>query len=368
MKEALLGSKMMKAALMLLFMFAGPVAWSQQVITGKVSDDTGEVIPGVNIIVEGTSLGTATDAEGKYSISVPDAESVLIYSFIGFDTKREVVGTRSTIDVQMKPDLKTLEEVVVVGYGVQKKRDISGAIGHVSAEAIQQRQAINVMDALQGTVAGLQISSNSGAPGSSNSVMIRGASTFSDNAVSPLFIVDGMIVSNIDGINPNDIKSIEVLKDGASAAIYGARSANGVIIVTTKTGEEGKPRLDVRWLQSYSNIANKVPQVNAFERVLNEASTRGRIIEKYNVGNDSLGLVNSTSNDYQDILTQTAKRSDLGLSISGGSKKLSYFTGLNYIDEQGIIITSYQKKATLRTNCVPTSTIRLLTSSGSVRA
>jgi TonB-dependent starch-binding outer membrane protein SusC len=337
-------------AIVLLFLLTCQVAWAQVVVSGTVTDDTGEIIPGVNVLVEGTSVGTTTDAEGRYSLSVDGSQSVLVYSFIGFTTQREPVGNRTTIDVKLAPDLTTLQEVVVVGYGAQPKRNLTGAIGHVTAENIQQRQAINVMDALQGTVAGLQISSNSGAPGADNSIMIRGASTFSDVAVKPLFIVDGMIVSSIDGINPNDIKSIEVLKDGASAAIYGARSANGVIIITTKSGEDGKPRLDVRFLQSYSSMANKLPQVNAFERTLNDPSTRGRVIEKYSVNNDSVGLVNSTSNDYQEILSRTARRSDLGLSISGGTKKLTYFTGLNYIDEQGIIITSFLKKATLRTN------------------
>lgn len=339
-----------KSGLALLFILFGNAAWSQQIVSGQVTDDSKSPIPGVNIIVEGTSQGATTDLEGKYTLAITKEGSILIFSFIGYATQRIPVDARTAIDVSLAPDLATLEEVVVVGYGAQAKRNVTGAIGHVSAEAIQQRQAINVMDALQGTVAGLQISSNSGAPGAGNSIMIRGASTFSGGAVSPLFIVDGMIVTNIDGINPNDIKSIEILKDGASAAIYGARSANGVIIITTKTGEDGKPKLDIRLLQSYSTMANKLPQTNAFERTLNDAGTRGRVIEKFGVNPDSVGLVNSTSNDYQEILNQTAKRTDLGISASGGTKKLTYFLGLNYIDEQGIILTSYQKKATLRTN------------------
>ena len=350
MKEDLRRTTLLKTALSLFFAFACHLAWSQQIVSGKVSDETGAVIPGVNILVEGTSTGTATDAEGKYTLEVPSPDATLVFSFIGYTTQRVKVGNQNVIEISLGPDLKTLEEVVVMGYGEMKKRDVAGAIGHVNAEAISQRQAINVFEALQGSVAGLQISSNSGAPGAGNNIMIRGASTFTDGAVQPLFVVDGMIVPSIDGINPNDIKSIEVLKDGASAAIYGARSANGVIIITTKTGEEGKPRLDVRFLRSYSVMANKLPQVNKFERVLNDASTRGTVLEKYTANPDSVGLINSTSNDYQDILSQTAIRSDFGVSISGGSKRLSYFTGLNYIDEQGIIITSYQKKATLRTN------------------
>jgi TonB-linked SusC/RagA family outer membrane protein len=348
-----------KQALLLVLILFGNVAWSQQIVSGLVTDDSQAPVPGVNIIVEGTSLGTTTDAEGKYTLSITKEDAVLVFSFIGYATQRVPVEAKTVIDVSLAPDLTTLDEVVVVGYGVQKKRDISGAIGHVSAESIQQRQAINVMDALQGAVPGLQVSSNSGAPGAGNSITLRGASTFTDGAVSPLFIVDGMIVTSIDAINPNDIKSIEILKDGASAAIYGARSANGVIIITTKSGADGSPRVDVRFLQSFSTMANKLPQVNAFERTLNDASTRGQIMEKYNANPDSVGLVNSTSNDYQEILSQTARRSDVGLSISGGTNKLAYFTGLNFIDEEGVIITSYQKKATLRTNIDYTASEKL---------
>jgi TonB-linked SusC/RagA family outer membrane protein len=344
-------NKVLALACGLMFTLCGHVAWCQDlIVSGKVTDDTGQAIPGVNIIVEGSSLGTTTDGEGNYKLAVKNTESVLIFSFIGFTTQRETVGSRTAIDVRLAPDLKTLEEVVVVGYGSMKKRDVTGAIGSINADAIAQRQSVNVFEAMQGTIPGVQISSNSGAPGSGSSIMIRGASTLSDGAVSPLFIVDGMIVKSIDGINPNDIKSVEVLKDGASAAIYGARSANGVIIITTKTGEDGKPRLDLRYLHSISSIANTLPQVNKFERVLNDASTRGAVLEKFNASPDSVGLINSTSNDYQKILTQVADRNDVGLSVSGGTEKLRYFTSINYINEQGIILTSYNKKATMRTN------------------
>lgn len=339
-----------KMTLLVFFVLSAEVAWSQQTVTGRVTAEDGLALPGVNIIIDGTATGTTSDAEGKFTVAVNSSEAVLVFSFIGYKTQNVPVGNQTTINVSLEPDLQSLEEVVVVGYGEMKKRDVTGSIGSINTETISQRQPINIFEAMQGAVPGVQISSNSGAPGDGSSIMIRGASTFKDGAVTPLYIVDGMIMKNIDGINPNDIKSIEILKDGASAAIYGARSANGVIIITTKTGESGAPRLDLRFLRSYSSIANTLPQVNKFERVLNDPSTRGTVLEKYSTNADSVGLINSTSNNYQELLTQTAIRSDLGLSVSGGTEKLRYFSSLNYIDEKGIILTSYSKRASMRTN------------------
>ncbi len=319
-------------------------------VTGKVTDDKGEALPGVNIVVEGTSSGTVTNVEGQYTISMVEGKNVLVFSFVGYLPHKVTVGNRNTVDVVLEADTKALEEIVVIGYGQQAKRDVTGAIGTISEKTIAERQAVNVFDAMQGAVAGVQISSNSGAPGSGSNIIIRGASTFSDEGVQPLYIVDGMIVPDIDGLNPNDIKSIDILKDQASAAIYGSRSANGVVLITTKSGEEGKPRVDVRYLRSYNTVANTLPQVNKFERVLNHNSTRGAVLEKYNANADSVGLISSTSNNYQELLTRTAIRNDIGLSVSGGTAKLKYFTGLNYIGENGVILTSYSNRANLRIN------------------
>ncbi|WP_114781890.1 SusC/RagA family TonB-linked outer membrane protein [Botryobacter ruber] len=331
---------------------------NNEVVTGRVTSG-GEPMPGVTVMLKGSSTGAITDGDGKYQITVPNGNGTLVFSFIGYISQEVSVNNRSSVDVSLALDDKTLGEVVVVGYGTEKKRDVTGAISSINEKVIEERQAVNVFEAMQGTAAGVQVSSNSGAPGSEFSITIRGASSFSDAAIQPLFIVDGMIVNSIDGINPNDIKSMEILKDGASAAIYGSRSANGVVIITTKTGAEGKPKVDVRYLTSFSRIANTVPQVNKFERVLNHSSTRGTVLEKYNTNADSVGLIASTSNDYQDLLTRTAIRRDLGLSVSGGTNNLKYFTSLNYIDENGVILTSYNKKATMRTNVDFKATPRL---------
>ncbi|MFZ6011936.1 MAG: carboxypeptidase-like regulatory domain-containing protein, partial [Bacteroidota bacterium] len=174
--------KTMTAALVLMFTLFYQVVWSQQLVTGKVTDDTGQVIPGANVLVEGTTLGTTTDAEGKYSLSVNDGNSVLVFSFIGFTTQKVLVGSQTNIDVTMNPDLTTLEEVVVVGYGTMKKRDVTGAIASVNNKTIEERQPVNVFDALQGQAAGLQIVSESARPGASSTVRIRGTATIQGGA------------------------------------------------------------------------------------------------------------------------------------------------------------------------------------------
>lgn len=319
-------------------------------LSGIVTDNTGLPLPGVTVLEKGTTRGAISDADGQYNLSVEGNTSVLVFSYIGMKTQEVIPGNKTVINVVLEPESIDVDEVVVVGYGTQKKRDLTGSIASVDNKAIEQRQAVNVFDALQGAAAGVQVSSVSGAPGASNTIQIRGASTFDDAGVSPLYVVDNVIVEDIDNINPGDIKSIEILKDAASGAIYGARSANGVVIITTKSGEAGTPKIDVRVLKSFSTISNKIPQVNAFERVLNDASTRGAILEKYRSNNDSVGLVNSTNYFYQDYLTRTAVRNDVNLGISGGSDKIKYMASLGYIGDEGVILTSYNHKYTARFN------------------
>ncbi len=339
-----------KLILTLVLLFVCGFALHAQQITGKVTSNEGEPLPGVNIVVQGTTIGTTTDLNGNYTIKTSDSNASLVFSFVGYLTETTPVSNRVTVNVSLVPELKTLDEVVVVGYGTQKKRDVTGAITSVTDKSIQQRQAVNIFDALQGAAAGVQVSSASGAPGASNTIMIRGASTFDDAGVSPLYVVDNVVTEDISSINPNDIKSIEILKDAASGAIYGARSANGVVIITTKSGESGAPRITVQALRSYSTIANKIPQVNAFEQVLNDPSTRGSVLEKFKSNADSVGLINSTSYFYQDLLTRTAIRNDVNFGISGGTEKIKFMASAGFLNDEGIILTSYNNKFTGRMN------------------
>lgn len=334
-------------SLFLLFLLCNMVTFAQTVkVEGTVKDATGNSLPGVTVMVKGTKKGVATNELGRFSIQAGKTD-VLVFSFTGFTTKEETVGPRTTIDLTLLENVSTLNDVVVVGYGTQKKRDVTGAISSVSAKSIEERQPISIFDALQGAAPGVRVMSNSGAPGEEQDITIRGLSTLSDGGVRPLYIVDGVTMDNINAINPKDIQSIEILKDAASTAIYGSRSANGVIIVTTKRGDDGKPKIDVGFLRTYNKLSNRVPQANRLERQMFDR--RG------NIGldpkpDDSTSFARNADNDYQKLITQTAVRNQVDIGISGGTKALNFYSSLQYLDEQGIVLNSYAKRFTLRSN------------------
>lgn len=339
--------RLLPFSLFLLFLSCSMITFAQSVkVEGTVKDATGNPLPGVTVMIKGTKKGVATSDLGRFSISAGKTD-VLVFSFTGFTTKEETVGPRTTLDVTLLENVSTLNDVVVVGYGTQKKRDVTGAISSISAKTIEEKQPISIFDAIQGAAPGVRVMSNSGAPGEDQDITIRGLSTLSDGGVRPLYIVDGVTMDNINAINPKDIQSIEILKDAASTAIYGSRSANGVIIVTTKRGEDGKPRIDVGFLRTYSKLSNRVPQANRLERQMFDR--RG------NIGldpkpDDSTSFARNADNDYQKLMTQTAVRNQIDVGISGGGKALSFYNSLQYLDEQGIVINSYAKRFTLRSN------------------
>lgn len=334
-------------SLFLLFQLCFAMAYAQTVkVEGTVKDNTGSTIPGVTVLIKGTKKGAATDALGHFSINAAQTD-VLSFSFTGFTTKEETVGPRTTIDVTLLENVSTLNESVVIGYGTQKKRDVTGAISSIGAKAIEEKQPVSIFDAIQGAAPGVRVMSNSGAPGEDQDITIRGLSTLSDGGVRPLYIVDGVTMDNINAINPKDIQSIEILKDAASAAIYGSRSANGVIIVTTKRGDDGKPKIDVGFLRTYNKLSNRVPQANRLERQMFDR--RG------NIGldpkpDDSTSFARNADNDYQKLMTQTGIRNQVDIGISGGNKALNFYSSLQYLDEKGIILNSYAKRFTLRNN------------------
>ena len=312
--------------------------YAQTRISGFVKDAAGRPLEGVSVRLKGAATGTVTDSAGAYTISVPNAQTVLVFSSSGFAAIEETVGSNTSISPVLKQSLTNLEEVIVVGYGTQRKRDVTGAIASVNSTQIAQRQPVDVFDALQGQVAGVVIAQESGRPGAGSSIRIRGTGTLEGGA-DPLYIVDGAQGVNIDGINPADIESIEILKDAASAAIYGARSANGVIIITTKRGREGKPKIDARYLASLSTLSRKVPQANAAERRLLDLkrSSSGTI----STPTDSLNPGYNADNDYQDLLTQTAVRHQVDLGISGATNTLNYYASLGLLKDKGLIVNSW---------------------------
>jgi len=340
---------------LLFLFFAGLTAQvnAQEVkVTGTVIDTKGVGISGVSITIQGTALGTTSGNNGEYSITVPNDKAVLQFSSIGFVSKTETVGTRRIINITMTDKLNDLDEVIVIGYGqTQKKRDIGGAISSVNAKQIMERQPINIFDALQGQAAGVLIMNDNGEPGAQGSIQIRGANTFTAEGNTPLYVVDGVITDNGAAINPNDVERIEVLKDAASASIYGSRSAAGVILITTKKGKDGKPRIDGQYSKVFGWLAHKIQAANAAELRLYRKIQNGNLSGTQGTFTDSLNPSFNADNDYQDLLLgNRANRDDIKLSVSGGQKGMSYYGSLNYINDVGIALNTWYKSVQSRIN------------------
>lgn len=337
----------------LLLQFTVLPAQSQTVrVAGAIKNGKGSPLTGVNVAVKGEKNGTTTDADGRFSIDVPNENAILLFSFVGHLTSEEIVGSRKFIEIVLKESPSNLDEVVVVGYGqTQKKRDVGGAISSVSSKQIEERQPVNLFDALQGQAAGVLIMNDNGEPGAQGSIQIRGANTFAAEGNTPLYVVDGVITDNAAAINPNDIERVEILKDAASASIYGARSAAGVILITTKKGKEGKPRLDVQYSKIYGWLANKLQAANASELRYYRKIQNGNLSGTQGSFTDSLNPSFNSDNDYQALLLgNTADRNDLKMSVSGGQKLLTYYGSLNYIDDKGIALNTWNKSIQSRVN------------------
>jgi TonB-linked SusC/RagA family outer membrane protein len=335
------------SVLLVVFFLLSNGVFSQMTIKGKVTGQDGKAIQGTTVNVKGTKTTVVTNTTGDYSIEVPGSNSVLVFSFVGFSTREEKVGTRTVISPVLITSASDLDQVIVIGYGTQKKRDVTGAISSINAKSIEEKQPVSIFDAIQGAAPGVRVMSTSGAPGEEAGITIRGLSTLSDEGVKPLYIVDGVPMDNISTINPNDIKSIEILKDAASAAIYGSRSANGVILVTTKGGSSEKPKITFGYLRSYNTLSNRISQANRLEREMYDQRSKLGLDPHRD---DSTSFSKNTDNDYQALITQTAVRDQVDLGIIGGNKTLNYFSSLQYLDETGIVITSYNKRFSLRTN------------------
>lgn len=310
-------------------------------VTGTVTDVSGEPIIGANIRIKGTTTGTITDIDGNFSIEA-EPQSVIEVSYIGYLTQETVINNQKSIRFLLKEDTKTLDEVVVIGYGVQKKADLTGSVANINTEKLNTQSNANIGQALQGKIAGVDIVSQGGAPGSGTRIMVRGIGTL--NNASPLYIVDGMYMNSIDHINPNDIASIDVLKDASSAAIYGSRAANGVIIVTTKEGSntEGKPIIDLSVNLGISTASKFLDMLDA------KGWAEVTAIARQAIGKPALDmatdLANKPDNDWQDIMFRPALMQNYNLSVKGGGKYSTYYTGLGYFNQDGIVKgTNYQR-------------------------
>ena len=328
-------------------------------VTGVVIDGTGEPVIGANVVVKGTTNGTITDFDGNYTIEGVSANDVLVISYIGYLSQEVPVGNQSMIKVTLKEDTQTLDEVVVVGYGTMKKSDVTGSISTAKGDDLVKNQSFSALDNLRGKVSGVNIFSNSSQPGAySNRVVIRGIATINSSS-NPLYVVDGVVMENFDLVNPNDIESMEVLKDASAAAIYGARGANGVIMVTTKRGKKDGEGVAISYQGSVSvsSIARKMDLLNAQEWT----DTFMKGLENENKWLGTNWSLNRTDwftdrnyfdangnpiydTDWQDEATRTAVSHNHQLNIQQAGKNSSMGAFLNYTDQQGIMLNTYNKR------------------------
>ena len=327
-------------------------------VTGVVVDATGEPVIGANVVVKGTTNGTITDFDGNYTIEGVSASDVLVFSYIGYLSQEITVGNQAAINVTLSEDSQALEEVVVVGYGVMRKSDVTGSIGVAKGDDLTKNQNFSALDNLRGKVSGVNIFSNSSQPGAySNRVVIRGMATINASS-NPLYVVDGVVMENFDLVNPNDIESMEVLKDASAAAIYGARGANGVIMVTTKRGKKDGEGVQISYQGSVSasHIARKMDTMTAQEwcdafmiGLENENKYQGKnwSLNRTDWFNDPDYFTNGNpiyDTNWQDEATRTAVSHNHQLNIQQAGKNSSMGAFLNYTDQQGIVNNTYNKR------------------------
>lgn len=328
-----------------LFLFVG---WGstfaqERTVSGRVTSDEGEGLPGVTVLEKNTNNGTATNVNGEYSITVSGNDAVLVFSFIGY-TKEEIeVGNRSTIDVALDPDIASLEEVVVIGYGTVKKRDLTGSVASVKSEEIVQTPTFNAMEAIQGRAPGIDIVRSSGEAGAGTDVRIRGNRSI-HGSNSPLYIIDGFQGGNINDINPNDIESIEILKDASATAIYGSMGANGVIIVTTKRGREGKAKISYNGFYGVNGLT-PFPERRIGEDFMNLRREAWRTAGRWESEADDSrifsaaeweAIENDQWVDWVDLLMRNGRQQSHTVSVRGGNENTQvYFSG-GFFEEQGM--------------------------------
>ncbi len=322
-------------------------------IAGRITDEKGEVLPGVNVLLKGTQRGTTSQADGTFTIAVPDDKAVLVFSFVGYLTREIAVGNRTRIDLELLVDNKALEEVVVVGYGTQKKTSVTGAVSSVSGKDLQALPVIGFTQAMQGWVAGVQVTNN-GSPGATPIIRVRGVGSVSLSP-DPLYVIDGVPAGGINNIDPKDIESLEVLKDASSAAIYGSRAANGVILVTTKKGAAGKLKVNFDTYYGTQSVAKRMDLLNRDQYLQYGTAlltAAGQPVPgRFNNMNTPVYEGASTTfaqtdTDWQDVIFRNAPISDNQLSISGGNEFSRFYTSLGYFMQKGIIQhTDYDRKS-----------------------
>jgi len=327
----------------------------ERVVTGVVTDENNNSMPGVNVLVKGTTQGTATDSDGKFSLSVPNDQATLVISFVGYATTEVVVGSRTNVSIQMSPDVTTLNELVVTGYAIQEKKDVTGSVGIVKPAELTAIPAGNVSNQLQGRIAGVTVVGN-GQPGSTSKVRIRGFSSFQDN--NPLYVVDGVPTQDISTLNPNDIETLTVLKDAGAASIYGSRASNGVIVITTKGGVSSGVKVNYNMYYGTQlagdgpeNLLNTQEYADLQWLVYDNDGTSEThpIYGPSSAANPTLPSWAANTNWY-DAITDNSSIQNHDISFSGGNQNARFYGGLNYFNQNGIINTTFTKRYAARIN------------------
>lgn len=323
----------------------------QTTISGVVKDADGIPLPGVTVFFTGTTIGTITDADGQFSLNQPEGQNVLTISFIGMQTQKVDITGKTSLNITMESDNVGIEEVIAVGYGTTKKGDLTGAVTSVDTEDFNKVPATSPLQALQGRASGINITSSSGMPGASSSVMIRGTQSI-NGSNSPIYVVDDVITTSIDNLNPNNIASISILKDASAAAIYGARAANGVIIVTTKRGAgEQEPTINFNAYYGVQNESNlKFEQLNSADFL--ELWTESHVNAGLDIpwDDETLKYYEGVDTDWQDLMRQTGVIQSYDVSVTGGNEKSNYFLSAGYLNQKGMIIETGFEKFTMSFN------------------
>ena len=321
-------------------------------INGNIKNSVGENLIGASVMLEGTKTGTITDVNGDFKFNVPATGDVsLVASYIGYNTQTISLGNSRTINIVLTENTKVMNEVVVIGYGTQIKRDITGSTSSISSAVITSRPITRLDQALQGTTPGVKVQSNSGQPGQQLSVLIRGTNSITGSN-QPLYVIDGQIGGNIESISPEDIQSMEVLKDASSTAIYGSMASNGVILVTTKTGKLGKLKVDANVWTSFASMPKYLDLMNAsqFANTVNAANVAVGKTAPFSAAQLATIQQNGPGTDWQKAVTQSATIQNYQLTLSGGTANVKYLFSGNYLDQPGIVINQSYKKATFRSN------------------
>lgn len=329
-------NKFSKLGLIIGCMFFAMYSYAQTTVTGKVIDELAEPILGVTVTVKNGSGGTSTDIDGNYSITVPNGESIITFSYVGYSSQEILVGNQTTINVTMVEDLAVLDQIVVVGYGTRKKSDVTGAVSTVKSEELNAFPVLDAAQALQGRAAGVEVQTNNGGePGAPINIRIRGNTSINANS-SPLIVVDGFVGANFP--QPADIASIEVLKDASATAIYGSRGSNGVVLVTTKRGKVGKISVEYNFNYSTQRTANELDLLNAdqfatYQQLINPAYTQGE-----------------SNTDWQDLIYQNGNIQQHQFSFSGGTEDINFYASANYFNQEGVVVNSDFERFTFLSN------------------